>query len=222
MSDPAPASKSLRLVVLISGGGSTLHNLMDWIAADRLPGVQIAGVLSSRRAVKGNEIARAGGLPLSVVHPHDYPDEADYGASVAAAVDAWSPDLVVMGGFLRLWRFPERYAGRVINIHPALLPEFGGAGMYGLRVHAAVLAAQRAHSGCTVHRVDHQFDHGPTLAQAQVPVEAEDTPETLAERVMTAERWLYPWVLGQVARHGVGWLDQAQAQPHYFTSSPFD
>lgn len=222
MSDPARPSKPLRLVVLISGGGSTLQNLMYWLADGRLSGVRIAGVISSRRAVKGNQIAQDGGLPLTIVHPHDHGNDDDYGAAVADAMDAWAPDLVVMGGFLRLWRFPERYTGRVINIHPALLPAYGGAGMYGLRVHAAVLAAQEQHSGCTVHLVDHQFDHGPTVAQAQVAVEAGDTPETLAERVMTAERWLYPWVLGQVADRGVSWLAEAQQRPRYFTSSPFE
>jgi phosphoribosylglycinamide formyltransferase-1 len=212
----------MRLVVLISGGGSTLANLVSWIDTGRLCGVRIAGVISSRRAVKGNQIAESAGLPLKIVHPRDFPTDEQYGRAMAEAVDSLGPDYVAMGGFLRLWQFPPQYAGRVLNIHPALLPDFGGIGMFGLRVHEAVLAAKAAYTGCAVHLVDHAYDHGPVVARAKVQIEPGDTPQSLSERVMQSERWLYPWVLGQVASHGTEWLAAASANPHYFESSPFE
>jgi phosphoribosylglycinamide formyltransferase-1 len=115
---------------------------------------------------------------------------------------------VALGGFLCFWRLPPQYEGRVLNIHPALLPRFGGKGFYGHRVHEAVLTAGAAESGCTVHLVDNQYDHGPIVAQSRVPVRPDDTPDTLAERVGLAERELYPRVIQQVADQGLEWLQQ--------------
>jgi len=201
-----PTTSPLRLGVLISGGGTTLENLIRRIRDGRLRGVRIALVISSRGAVRGVTIAREAGLPVEVIRRRDYADEESFSGAISAALDQVAADLVVLAGFLCHWRLPERYFGRALNIHPALLPKFGGKGMYGRHVHEAVLAAGETESGCTVHLVDDQYDHGPIIAQARVPVLPNDTPDTLAERVMAAERELYPQVIQQVADHGVQWL----------------
>jgi phosphoribosylglycinamide formyltransferase-1 len=200
----------LRLAVLISGAGTTLANLIERIADGRLRGVEIRLVISSRRAVRGVQIARAAGLPLEIIRKVDFVDEPAFSDALTTAVDRAAVDLVVLGGFLCHWRLPPRYAGRVLNIHPALLPAFGGKSMFGARVHAAVLAAGQRESGCTVHLVDEQYDHGPIVAQRRVPVLSDDTLETLAHRVAEAEREVYPQVIQNVADRGLGWL-QAQA-----------
>lgn len=205
-------TSELRLAMLISGGGSTLANIITRIADGRLCGVRIAQVVSSRPNVRGVEIAREAGLPMTVIQQRDYLDEEAFSAAITAAIDGAGVDLVVMGGFLCLWRLPRRYEGRVINIHPALLPEFGGRGFYGLHVHAAVLKAGRAESGCTVHLVDEQYDHGPIIAQRRVAILPDDTPESLAARVGEAERELLPEIIAQYAT-GRRWQLQTQAGP---------
>ena len=121
-------------------------------------------------------------------------------------MDQAEAHLVLMAGFMRYWRLPPRWQGRVLNIHPALLPRFGGRGMYGGHVHAAVLAAGERESGCTVHLVDLEYDHGPIVAQRRVPVLPGDTPDTLADRVQAAERELYPEVVQAVVERGLEWL----------------
>lgn len=209
------ADNPLRIVVLVSGGGSTLANLIRAIAQGPLQAVRIVGVISSRQAVKGVEIARAAGLPLEIIRPSDHADPAAFSAALSAAIDGFAPDLVVLGGFLCHWQIPRRWRGRALNIHPALLPAFGGSGMFGVHVHRAVLAAEARESGCTVHLVDEHYDHGPIVAQARVTIDPTDeTPETLAERVQMLERELYPRILAEIAARGVHWLDSyAGAEP---------
>jgi formyltetrahydrofolate-dependent phosphoribosylglycinamide formyltransferase len=208
MSPDREPRRPLTLAVLISGGGTTLENLIVRIGDGRLRDVAIRLVISSRSRVRGVEITRAAGLPLAIVRPKDHPDEAAFSAAITAALSQAGVDLVVLGGFLCFWRLPAHYEGRVLNIHPALLPRFGGKGFYGHHVHAAVLAASVSESGCTVHLVDNEYDHGPIVAQSRVPVRPDDTPDTLAERVGVAERELYPRVIQQVAEEGVEWLRQ--------------
>jgi phosphoribosylglycinamide formyltransferase-1 len=147
------------------------------------------------RPQRGAAVAAAGGADA-------------FSAAITNVLDEAGVDLVLMGGFLSLWRFPVRYRNRVLNVHPALLPRFGGPGMYGLRVHEAVFAAGENTSGCTVHLADHEYDHGPIVAQRQVPVLPGDTPETLAARVALAERELYPEVVQHVVDEGLTWLEQ--------------
>ncbi|MFH1748591.1 MAG: phosphoribosylglycinamide formyltransferase [Planctomycetota bacterium] len=199
-------TKPLRLAVLISGSGTTLANLAERIDDGRLRGVEIALVISSRREVSGIKVAQEAGLPLKIIRKLDFTDEHIFSDALTDALDHAGVDLVVMGGFLCHWHLPARYQGRALNIHPALLPKYGGQGMYGPRVHAAVLAAGERESGCTVHLVDGQYDHGPIVQQTRVPIRADDTAETLARRVMQAERELYPQVLQQIADHGLEWL----------------
>lgn len=205
MTAPAPGSR-LRIAVLISGSGSTLDNLIRRIQDGRLRRVQIAHVVSSRGTVRGVEIARNANLPPSIVRRKDFSDDEAFSAALTREIDAANVDLVVLAGFLCLWRFPTRYAGRVLNIHPALLPSFGGLGMFGRNVHAAVLAAGAKTSGCTVHLADEVYDHGRIVAQRAVPVYPADTPETLAARVMAAEQDLLPEVIQRIADDGPAWL----------------
>jgi formyltetrahydrofolate-dependent phosphoribosylglycinamide formyltransferase len=206
MADETTADRPLRVAVLISGGGTTLENLIRRIEDRRLRGVEVVLVISSRRGVRGVDIARSAGLPLEIIRKRDFADESGFSDAIVAALDAARVDLVAMGGFLCFWRIPKRYEGRVLNIHPALLPRFGGKGMHGAHVHAAVLAAGERESGCTVHVADNEYDHGPIVAQVRVPVEANDTPETLAHRVGEAERELYPRVIRQIVVEGLDWL----------------
>jgi len=190
---PQPSPVPLRLVALISGGGTTLQNLIDRVAAGTLPAV-IAGVVSSRPEVLGVERARRAGLPVEVV-THG----PDFASRVWTAVRRFTPDLVVLAGWLHLLPIPEDYRNRVLNIHPSLLPAFGGRGMYGRRVHEAVLAYGVKVTGCTVHFADDSYDTGPILVQKCVPVEEGDDADTLAARVFRAECEAYPEAIGLIA-----------------------
>ncbi len=178
----------LRIAAMISGGGRTVVNLHEKIVAGDLDAV-IDVVISSRADAPGVDRARACGLRTVVVDRREHDNEA-FQLRLTEAVG--TVDLVCLAGFLSLWRFPEAMFGRVINIHPALLPEFGGPGMYGRRVHEAVLAAGRTESGCTVHVCDDVYDSGPIILQRRVPVLPGDTPDTLAERVFEQECLAYP------------------------------
>ncbi len=203
---PAAPDTTLRASVLISGAGSTLANLIEATRDGRLPRLALVQVVSSRSDVRGVTIAREAGIPLQIVRKRDYASASAFSAALTRTIDRANVQLVLMAGFLCLWLLPEAYRGRVLNIHPALLPKFGGQGMHGRHVHAAVLAAGERESGCSVHLVDQQYDHGPIVAQRRVPVLATDTPETLAARVGIAERELYPAVLREVCERGLPWL----------------
>lgn len=171
-----------RLAVLLSGSGRSLQNLLDRIADGRLHAT-IAGVASDRDDAFGLQRALDHGLDTRCLRE-------------ASALWAWllelDVDLIVLAGYLRLLPIVPEFAGRVLNIHPSLLPAHGGKGMYGDRVHAAVLAAGEVESGCTVHLCDDEYDRGRILLQARVPVHASDTPGTLAARVFAAECEAYP------------------------------
>ncbi len=181
----------LHLGILLSGGGRTLQNLLDQIDRGTLA-AEIAVVIASRSNTGGEAKARVRGIPVHVVRPKDFPTPEAFSAAVAAHLDAAGVDLVCLAGFMVLWPVPERYLGRTMNIHPALIPAFCGQGMYGHHVHEAVLASGVKVSGCTVHFVDNEYDHGPIIVQRQVPVLSEDTPDTLAARVFEAECAAYP------------------------------
>jgi phosphoribosylglycinamide formyltransferase-1 len=181
----------LRLVVLLSGGGRTLLNLLAAIDAGRLR-AQVVLVISSRGNAAGVGRARAAGLPVEVLRPRDHAAAAAFAEAQTRRILAARPDLVVMAGYLVHYPVPAELAGRILNIHPALLPRHGGRGMYGDRVHAAVLASGDAQSGCTVHVVDDEYDHGPILAQRRVHVLPGDDAAALAARVFEAECATYP------------------------------
>lgn len=174
-----------RLAVLLSGSGTTLQNLLDRCADGRLAAV-VVGVVSSRPDVFGVERAKRAGVPVVIA------EKTGRSGTAFAAARSWEADLVVCAGWLHLLKVPPDFRGRVLNVHPSLLPKFGGKGMYGRHVHEAVLAAGETESGCTVHLVDDTYDTGPVVLQARVPVLPDDTPETLAERVQAAERESLP------------------------------
>lgn len=181
----------VRLAVLLSGGGSTLQNFIDRIAAGTLP-AQIVVVASSRGDAYGLERARQAHLPTLVVPRKEYPDADRYGDALHAALEPYAVDLIILAGFLSLFAPRARYAGRMMNVHPALIPAFCGSGFYGAKVHRAVIDSGVRVSGCTVHFADDQYDHGPIILQGTVPVLDDDTPESLAARVQSLEQELYP------------------------------
>ena len=187
---------SMRVVVCISGRGSNLTALLDALPAGAPARVVL--VLADRPDAGGLSSAAERGVETAVLH--DASDAAEWLRRLEGA----AADLVVLAGFLKLVPAPvvARYRGRMLNVHPALLPAFGGAGMYGTRVHRAVLASGAAESGATVHLVDEVYDRGPILAQERVPVEPGDTPERLAARVLEAEHRLLPAVVLAAARAG--------------------
>lgn len=174
-----------------------MQNLIDRIADGRLDAA-IVRVVSSRVDAYGVERARQAGLPVTVV-PKSTPSFSD---AVFAAVREAQPDLVVMGGWLHLVRIPEDFRHRVLNIHPSLLPAFGGKGMFGHHVHEAVLAYGAKWTGCTVHFADDTYDTGPIVVQKVVPVRDDDTPELLMARVYAAECEAYPEAIRLIASGG--------------------
>jgi len=182
----------VRVAVLVSGGGTNLQALLD--ALHDSPIARVTRVISNRPDAGALARARRAGVPATVLR-----DANDPGELQAALGDA---QLVVLAGYLRLVHasIVARFRGRMINIHPALLPEFGGPGMYGHRVHEAVLASGAKESGATVHFVDEEFDRGAIIAQEKVPVQHGDTAETLAARVLEAEHRLLPKVVLDLAR----------------------
>lgn len=193
----------LRLVVLISGGGTTLRNLIAKIRESQLD-ASIELVISSTSKAYGLEIAAEAGVRTAVVPWRSYADDAAASDRLFELCRQANPHLVVCGGFLKKLVVPADFENRVVNIHPSLIPAYCGHGYYGRRVHEAVLAAGEPVSGCTVHFVDNEYDHGPVIAQRQVPVQPGDTPESLAARVFEAECELYPEVLRRYSQGEVG------------------
>jgi phosphoribosylglycinamide formyltransferase-1 len=181
----------LKLAVLVSGSGTTLQNLLDHIAANQL-NAQIERVIASRPGLVGADRAMKAGLPTHTVDRKQYSTCADFSTRVFEIVDQSEVDLVVLAGWLCLLELPVRYHARAMNIHPALLPGFGGRGMYGRKVHEAVLAHGCKLSGCTVHFVDDAYDTGPIILQRACPVLDDDTPESLAHRLFEEEKIAYP------------------------------
>ncbi|MEX0675795.1 MAG: phosphoribosylglycinamide formyltransferase [Pirellulales bacterium] len=188
----------MRLVVLISSGGTTLKNLLEKIAAGRLD-VEIALVISSNSKARGLEIARSAGIASRVITPKSHPTSDAYSEAIFAACREAGAQFVVMAGFLSYVPIPPDFENRVLNIHPALIPAFCGKGFFGRRVHQAVLEYGAKVSGCTIHFVDNQYDHGPVILQKIVPVLDDDTPESLAARVFAAECEAYPEALRLLA-----------------------
>lgn len=192
------------LAVLISGSGRTLRNLLDVIGWGQLD-CSIRVVVSSRPHVRGLEIAREAGIPAFVIQRRDFESDVAYSEAIYAAIRPFNPELILLAGFLRKLVVPAELEGRILNIHPALLPEAeaaAGKGFYGERVHAAVLASGAARSGATVHVVDNGYDTGPVVMRATVEVLPDDTPASLAERVFRAECELYPAAIRRyVAAH---------------------
>jgi phosphoribosylglycinamide formyltransferase-1 len=188
----------VRLGVLLSGSGRTLQNLIDRIADGSL-NARIEIVVSSDPDAIGLGRAQKAGIPAAIVARKPFRDPGSHSRAVTGVLERHPLDLVILAGYLHLYLFPQKWTGRVLNIHPALLPEFGGKGFYGHKVHEAVLRRGAKESGCTVHFADHQYDHGGIILQKKVPVLPGDTPDLLAERVFQAECEAYPEAIRKVA-----------------------
>jgi phosphoribosylglycinamide formyltransferase-1 len=182
---------ALRIAVLLSGSGTTLENLVEHRARGLLD-VDLVAVLSSKPGAYGLERARRHGIPAHALDRRTYADEAAFQDALHHVLDGVEPGLVVLAGFLSRFDLRERYEGRAMNVHGALIPAFCGKGFYGMRVHRAVLEYGVKVSGATVHFCDEAYDTGPIILQRAVPVLENDTPESLAARVQEAEREIYP------------------------------
>ena len=192
------SDRPLPVAVLISGGGTTLKNLIVKIAAGELR-IDIRLVISSTPKAKGIGYAEEAQIPVEVVDWNAIDDVRKFNETLFEKCRAAGVELVVCGGFLKQLIIPNDFVNCVVNIHPALIPSFCGKGYYGRRVHAAALEYGVKLSGCTIHYVDNEFDHGPVILQRAVPVEPDDTPESLAARVFEAECEAYPEALQLIA-----------------------
>ncbi len=193
-----PNDLPLPIAVLISGGGTTLRNLIEKVNAGTLP-VDIRLVVASAPACLGLEYAAQAGIATAVVQRQAFPNQDAFSRAIFDQCRAVGTRMVVMGGFLKRLTIPDDYTNRVTNIHPALIPAFCGQGMYGHRVHEAALEYGVKLSGCTVHFADNEYDHGPVIVQKAVPVLDDDTSDTLAARVFEAECQAYPAALRLIA-----------------------
>lgn len=181
----------IQLAVLLSGSGTTLQNLLDRIADGRLA-ARIPLVIASRPGAAGIGRAERAGIPAAVIQRKHYSSQEEFSREIFDRCRQAEVDLVVLAGYLQLISIPDDFQGRVMNIHPALIPAFCGQGYYGHHVHEAVLAYGAKVSGCTVHFADNLYDHGPIILQWVVPVLDDDTPDTLAARVFEQECEAYP------------------------------
>jgi formyltetrahydrofolate-dependent phosphoribosylglycinamide formyltransferase len=190
------SSTPVRLAVLASGSGTNLQSILDYLdALDAARPASVVLVASDRADAFALERARRRGIPTAVIA---VPSDGD---ALVALLDTHRVELVALAGYLKLVpaAVARRWRGAIVNVHPALLPRFGGAGMYGRHVHEAVLAAGERESGATVHFVDDAYDRGEVIAQERVPVKPGDTAETLAARVLAVEHRLYPRTLHSLA-----------------------
>ncbi len=183
--NPPIIDPPIRLAVCVSGGGTTLQNLIDQIRSKRLS-AEIVQVVASRPRIEAIPKAEAARIPLALARQTAH-SSADFSASVFDPIRLSRADLVILGGFLSLVKIPPEYKGRILNVHPALIPLFCGKGFYGAKVHQAVLDSGMKVSGCTVHFADDAYDTGPIILQRTVPVLEDDSVETLAARVFKEE-----------------------------------
>ena len=191
-------NRPFRVAVLLSGNGTSLENLFEHMDRGEVPG-EVCVVISSKAKAFGLERARRRGIPAIAVARAEHPDITAFNDALHAELAKHDVDLIALLGFLSLFELRGQYEGRVINVHPALIPAFCGHGFYGHRVHEAVLEAGVDTTGATVHFVDEEYDKGPILIQESVPVQAGDTPDSLAERVQAAERRLVPQAIRLIA-----------------------
>ncbi len=201
----------LKILVCVSGGGTNLQAVIDAVESGRISNAEIVGVISNNSGAYALERAKRHGIEAVCVSPKAYADREQFHDALLAAADAFGPDLIVLAGFLVA--IPEkmvsRYRGRMINIHPSLLPSFGGTGCYGLKVHEKALERGVKITGATVHFVDEGMDAGPIIMQKAVPVEPGDTPKILQQRVMEEAEWaILPKVIDLIANGRVAIQDK--------------
>lgn len=184
-----------RIVILVSGHGrgTNMEAIIRACQSGTIPDSQVVLVIGTREEAPAIQKARALGVPVTIVRPSKFPESEAYGDALLQVLYAVQPDLICLAGYMRLLpvQVVHAYPGRIMNIHPALLPNFGGKGMYGLRVHEAVLQSGAKETGCTVHFVDENYDTGPIILQRKIPVLEGDTPESLVERLLPVEHETY-------------------------------
>ncbi len=185
-----------KIALFISGTGGNALNILRACREGRVPAEVVLGISSHPKAL-GIQRLQAEGLPVRVFTRKEFKDDAAYSEACLGAAEASGATVVCLCGWLKKLRVPKAWEGRILNIHPGLLPAFGGPGMYGHHVHEAVIASGARESGCTIHLVDNEFDHGEHLAEARVSVLPGDTPDALQERVYEQEMRLYPIALAQ-------------------------
>ena len=197
--------ETFRISVLVSGNGSNLQCIIDAVEDGRIANSKIVGVISSSENAYALERARQHEIPAAAVTKYEYADMRDRMDAILKILDGEHPDLIVLAGYLSILpaKVVEKYRGRIINIHPALLPKFGGKDFYGIHVHEAVLEAGEKESGATVHYVDEGVDTGQIILQEKVPVLPGDDPQTLRERVLEIEHKILPEAIAMIekARH---------------------
>ncbi|MFQ5788496.1 MAG: phosphoribosylglycinamide formyltransferase [Thermodesulfobacteriota bacterium] len=186
-----PVSNMLNLAILISGSGTTLQNLIDKIN-DKTLNANIQIVISSAPNAYGIKRAEQNNIPIAIVQRKGYNNSEIFSNTIVNEIGKYSVDLIILAGFLHLIKIPDKYTGKVMNIHPGLIPSFCGKGYYGHHVHEAVIESGVKVSGCTVHFVDNEYDCGPIIIQRVVQVHEDDSPETLAQRVFKEECVAYP------------------------------
>ena len=186
-----PVSNMLNLAILISGSGTTLQNLIDKIN-DKTLNANIQIVISSTPATYGVKRAEQNNIPVSIVQRKGFNNSEIFSNTIINKIEKYSVDLIILAGFLHLFKIPDKYTGKAMNIHPGLIPSFCGKGYYGHHVHEAVIESGVKVSGCTVHFVDNEYDCGPIIIQRVVQVHEDDSPETLAQRVFKEECIAYP------------------------------
>lgn len=201
-------SQPARLVALASGSGRTIENLAQEIDAGRLP-ARLERVILSRPGLGAEERAARLGIPTQVIGKSTHPDASAREAALLQAIDEVAPDLVLMAGWLQLLPIPARWEGKVLNIHPSLLPAYGGRGYYGHHVHEAVARDARRWSGCTVHFATEAYDEGPVVVQEAVLLPAGCPPDEIASRVFEAECRAYPAAVRAVLTGQARWQDGA-------------
>ena len=200
----------MKIVVMVSGGGTNLQAIIDSVKKGQITNTEIAGVISNNKNAYALERARENGIPASCISPKDFASREEFNEKLLEAVDAFSPDLIVLAGFLVVIPLAmiERYRNRMINIHPSLIPSFCGKGYYGLKVHEAALARGVKVVGATVHFVDEGTDTGPIILQKAVEVQQGDTPEVLQRRVMEQAEWkILPRAIDLIANGKVKVVD---------------
>ncbi|NLX95168.1 MAG: phosphoribosylglycinamide formyltransferase [Rhodopirellula sp.] len=198
----ALAQPPLRLAVLISGTGRSLKNMLDRIDSGQLH-AKVVLVISSTPTAHGLQFAEKAGIPIVVCERKNHASQTEYSREIFQHCHACRGDVVVLAGFIKRLTIPADFENRVVNIHPALVPSFSGKGFYGHHVHEAVLEYGVKITGCTVHFVDNEYDHGPVILQKAVPVMDRDTPDTLQSRVFAAECEAYPEALQLLAEKRV-------------------
>lgn len=187
------------IVVFASGSGTNFQAIIDAVESGKID-AKITGLVTNKNNIQAIERARNHDIRVRVLSPNEFDSHVHYARELLKQLDSWETDLVALAGYIA--KIPDEvidaYRGRIINIHPSLLPKYGGKGYYGMRVHRAVIENEEKESGCTVHYVTEEYDAGPVIAQAKVPVYPGDNAETLAERVLEQEHRLYPEVIGQI------------------------